>query len=112
MPGEQPATCRAWTSPSSGRGRTFDPTLRLQASINRGLTDSHKLTLVDVRLPQFPDNSGTGSARMGDLADARMSLPSRVTRQIRRLEAQGLVSRTTRPRGRPWCGGRHHRRRA
>ena len=90
MPGLDIAEQRAWQN-------FLDSTLRLQASINRGLTDSHKLTLVDVRLLQFLDNSGTGSARMGDLADALMSLPSRVTRQIRRLEAQGLVSRTTSP---------------
>ena len=39
------------------------------------------------------DNSATGWARMGDLAEALPSLPSRLTRQIRRLEGQGLVRR-------------------
>ena len=34
---------------------------------------------------------------MGDLAEQLMSLPSRVTRQIRRLEAQGLVRREASP---------------
>jgi DNA-binding MarR family transcriptional regulator len=34
---------------------------------------------------------------MGDLADGLMSLPSRVTRQIRRLEGQGLVRRESSP---------------
>ena len=34
---------------------------------------------------------------MGDLADGLMSLPSRVTRQIRRLELQGLVRRGASP---------------
>jgi DNA-binding MarR family transcriptional regulator len=43
------------------------------------------------------DKSATGSARMGDLADGLMSLPSRVTRQIRRLELQGLVRRGASP---------------
>ncbi len=34
---------------------------------------------------------------MGDLAEGLMSLPSRVTRQIRRLETQGLVRRGASP---------------
>ena len=34
---------------------------------------------------------------MGDLAEVLALLPSRVTRQIRRLEANGLVQRTTSP---------------
>ena len=34
---------------------------------------------------------------MGDLAEGLMSLPSRVTRQIRRLEVQGLVRRGASP---------------
>jgi DNA-binding MarR family transcriptional regulator len=50
-----------------------------------------------VRLLDMVDNSATGSARMGDLADGLMSLPSRVTRQIRRLELQGLVCRGASP---------------
>ena len=55
------------------------------------------LTLNDVRLLDILDKSTTGSARMGDLADELMSLPSRVTRQIRRLELQGLVRRGASP---------------
>ena len=43
------------------------------------------------------DKAPTGSARMGDLAEKLMSLPSRVTRQIRRLEMQGLVRRGASP---------------
>ncbi len=39
------------------------------------------------------DNAPAGCARMGDLAEALPSLPSRLTRQIRRLEEQGLVRR-------------------
>ena len=59
------------------------------------LADEHKLSLADVRLLDVLDRSG--SARMGDLADVLVSLPSRVTRQIRRLEANGLVQRTASP---------------
>ncbi len=62
-----------------------------------GLVDKHKLSLVDVRLLEILDNSETGAARMGDLADQLMSLPSRVTRQIRRLETAGLVRREASP---------------
>ncbi len=59
--------------------------------------DQHKLSLVDVRLLEILDHSQTGSARMGDLAEQLMSQPSRVTRQIRRLETAGLVRRTASP---------------
>jgi DNA-binding MarR family transcriptional regulator len=34
---------------------------------------------------------------MGDLAEALASLPSRLTRQVRRLEGQGLVQREASP---------------
>ena len=39
------------------------------------------------------DHAPTGRIRMGDLAEALASLPSRLTRQVRRLETQGLVRR-------------------
>ncbi len=71
--------------------------MRIYATLNRGLTEAHDLTLVDVRLLDLLDKSPTGSVRMGDLAEALMSLPSRVTRQIRRLETAGLVTRTASP---------------
>jgi DNA-binding MarR family transcriptional regulator len=53
--------------------------------------------LIDVRLLDMLNKSDTGSERMGDLADGLMSLPSRITRQIRRLEQQGLVRREASP---------------
>ncbi|MET0702538.1 MAG: MarR family transcriptional regulator [Mycobacterium sp.] len=90
MPGLDIAEQRSWQN-------YLDSALRMYATLNRGLTESHKLTLVDVRLLDMLDKSATGSARMGDLAEALMSLPSRVTRQIRRLEAQGLVQRAASP---------------
>jgi DNA-binding MarR family transcriptional regulator len=90
MPGLDIAEQRSWQN-------YLDSALRMYATLNRGLTESHKLTLVDVRLLDMLDKSETGSARMGDLAEALMSLPSRVTRQIRRLEAQGLVKRAASP---------------
>lgn len=90
MPGLDIAEQRAWQN-------FLDTALRLHAAMNRGLADEHKLTLSDVRLLEVLDRSPAGSMRMGDLAEVLVLLPSRVTRQIRRLEANGLVSRTASP---------------
>lgn len=90
MPGLDIAEQRSWQN-------YLDSALRLYATLNRSLVDIHHLSLNDVRLLDKLDRSPTGSARMGDLADALMSLPSRVTRQIRRLEMQNLVSRGASP---------------
>jgi hypothetical protein len=86
MPGLDIAEQRAWQN-------FLDTTLRLHAAMNRTLAASHKLTLADVRLLDILDHSAAGSARMGDLAEVLVLLPSRVTRQIRR-------SRRT-----AWCSG-------
>jgi len=90
MPGLDIAEQRSWQN-------FLDSALRLHATLNKSLVEAHQLTLNDVRLLDILDKSPTGSARMGDLADALMSLPSRVTRQIRRLEMQGLVRRGASP---------------
>ncbi|OBI81321.1 MarR family winged helix-turn-helix transcriptional regulator [Mycobacterium sp. E740] len=90
MPGLDIAEQRSWQN-------FLDSALRMYATLNRALVDTHHLTLNDVRLLDILDKSATGSARMGDLADGLMSLPSRVTRQIRRLELQGLVRRDASP---------------
>ncbi|MDG5486684.1 MarR family winged helix-turn-helix transcriptional regulator [Mycolicibacterium gadium] len=90
MPGLDIAEQRSWQ-------HFLDSALRMYATLNRSLLDEHQLTLNDVRLLDILDKSTTGSSRMGDLADALMSLPSRVTRQIRRLELQGLVRRGASP---------------
>src|SRR5271154_3323703 len=90
MPGLDIAEQRSWQN-------FLDSALRLYATLNRGLAEAHQLNLVDVRLLDLLDKADRGSARMGDLAEALMSLPSRVTRQIRRLETQGLVRRAASP---------------
>jgi DNA-binding MarR family transcriptional regulator len=90
MPGLDIAEQRSWQN-------FLDSALRMYATLNRALVEAHRLTLNDVRLLDILDKSPTGSARMGDLAEALMSLPSRVTRQIRRLEVQGLVRRVASP---------------
>jgi DNA-binding MarR family transcriptional regulator len=90
MPGLDVVEQRAWEN-------FLDAALRIYGSLNRTLTEAHKLNLVDVRLLEILDKSETGSARMGDLAEQLLSLPSRVTRQIRRLEEAGLVRREASP---------------
>lgn len=90
MPGLDIAEERSWQN-------FLDAALRLYATLNKQLVESHHLTLNDVRLLDLLDRSPTGSARMGDLAEELMSLPSRVTRQIHRLESQNLVGRCSSP---------------
>jgi DNA-binding MarR family transcriptional regulator len=90
MPGLDIAELRSWQN-------FLEAAMRLSATLNRGLVETHKLTLLDVRLLDMLDKSATGSARMGDLAEGLMSLPSRITRQIRRLEVQGFVRREASP---------------
>ena len=84
MPGLDIAEQKSWQN-------YLDSTLRLYATLNRQLTEAHQLSLFDVRVLDMLDNAPAGCVRMGDLAEELVSLPSRVTRQIRRLEGQGLV---------------------
>ena len=86
MPGLDIAEQKSWQN-------FLDSTLRLYATRNRQLTEAHELSLFDVRVLDMLDHAPSGSVRMGDLAEALASLPSRLTRQIRRLESQGLVRR-------------------
>jgi DNA-binding MarR family transcriptional regulator len=90
MPGLDIAEQKSWQS-------FLDCGLRLYATLNRRITDQHQLSLTDVRVLDVLGNAASGSARMGDLAEALASLPSRLTRQIGRLEAQGLVRRGASP---------------
>ena len=85
-PGLDIAEQRAWLN-------FLDAALRMYATMNRSLVDDHHLTLNDVRLLDLLARSPNGAARMGDLAEALLSLPSRVTRQIHRLEKQRPVAR-------------------
>ncbi len=90
VPGLDLAEMRSWQN-------FLEAALRMSAMLNRGLVESHNLTLVDVRLLELLNKSPGGASRMGDLAEGLMSLPSRVTRQIRRLEGQGFVRRQASP---------------
>lgn len=71
--------------------------LRMTTVLNRQLLDAHQLSLADVQLLDLLDSSPGGSVQMGNLADALRLLPSRLTRQIKRLEDRGLVRRETSP---------------
>jgi DNA-binding MarR family transcriptional regulator len=75
----------------------LDSALGVYAALNRSLVDAHQLTLNDVRLLDVLERAPNCSARMGDLADELMSLPSRVTRQLNRLEAHNLARRHSSP---------------
>jgi DNA-binding MarR family transcriptional regulator len=86
MPGLDIAEQKSWLN-------YLDSTLRMYATLNRQLTEAHQLSLFDVRVLDMLDNAPAGRARMGDVAEALASLPSRLTRQVRRLEGQGLVRR-------------------
>ncbi|UVO13406.1 MarR family transcriptional regulator [Mycobacterium sp. SVM_VP21] len=74
--------------------------LRMTTVLNRQLTDLHQLTLADVQLLEILGEAAAGSVRMGDLASSLVLLPSRLTRQVRRLEDRGLVVRAVNPQDR------------
>ena len=90
MPGLDIAEQRSWQN-------FLEAAVRVYATLNHGLTEAHQLTVWDVRLLDMLAHAPARSMRMGDLAEGLMSLPSRVTRQIRRLEEQGMVKRTASP---------------
>lgn len=58
MPGLDIAELRSWQN-------FLETALRLYGTLNRGLSDQHKLSLVDVRLLEILHRSDTGTARMG-----------------------------------------------
>lgn len=90
MPGIDIAEQKSWQN-------FLTTSLSVYAALNRRLMDVHELSLSDVKILAILRDSPVDGARMGDLAEALMSPPSRVTRQIRRLEDQELVVRTPRP---------------
>jgi DNA-binding MarR family transcriptional regulator len=90
LPGLDLAEQKSWQN-------YLDAALRSQAAISRQLTDTHRLRIVDLRVLGILARSGDGSARMGDLADAVESMPSRLTKRVRSLEERGLVRRETSP---------------
>ncbi|MEZ0365742.1 MarR family winged helix-turn-helix transcriptional regulator [Mycobacterium sp. pUA109] len=71
----------------------LDSATRLYMALDRRLGDAHGLSFFDVRLLQVLYEAPDGWMRMSDLAAETMLLMSRVSHQIRRLEAQGWVRR-------------------
>lgn len=71
--------------------------LHMTTLLNRELLDAHQLSLADLQLLDLLDTSPAGSVQMGELAEALVSPPSRLTRQIKKLEERGLVQRTLDP---------------
>ncbi|MBF6328536.1 MarR family transcriptional regulator [Nocardia transvalensis] len=68
---------------------------RLMSELNRQLQRDSDLSLAEYRILVLLSESPDLSLRMSDLADGVLSSRSRLTHQIRRMEAQGMVRRTS-----------------
>jgi DNA-binding MarR family transcriptional regulator len=90
MPGLDIAEQKSWQN-------YLNAALRMYAELNVRLLEKHQLSLGDVRLLHILSNFPDGTARMRDLAEALPSPGSRLTRQVRRLEGQGLLRRAASP---------------
>lgn len=75
----------------------MEAALRMATLLDARLTDRHRLSVADVRLLEVLDHSSAGHRQMGEVAAALALAPSQVTRQVRRLEDQGLVFRRACP---------------
>lgn len=77
---------RAWRAFIEGSQRLFEV-------LNRGLVDKHGLSMDDYRILVKLSESPNGSLRMSELADGVVASRSKLTHQIRRMEAENLVTR-------------------
>jgi len=84
-----------WLEPRERRAwRAFiDGSQRLLEVLNRELSDAHGLSLADYRILVLLSEANSQAMRMSDLADGIVASRSRLTHQIRRLEAAGIVTR-------------------
>lgn len=82
------AEMRAWRA-------YVDGGQRLMGVLNKDLQDEHNLTMAEYRILVMLSESSDGSLRMSGLADGVLSSRSRLTHQIRRMEADGMVERST-----------------
>lgn len=85
IPGLDLAEQRTWE-------QFLEASLLLRATVSKDLDAAHQLPLLDLRLLLFLERSGR-PLRMGELADSLLVPPSRITRQVRRLENARLVER-------------------
>jgi len=90
MPGLDIAEQKSWQN-------YLTAALRMYAELNVAMLEKHQLPLGDVRLLDILSHSPDGTARMRDLAEALSAPGSRLTRQVRRLQGQGLLRRATSP---------------
>ncbi|MDT8910237.1 MarR family transcriptional regulator [Amycolatopsis sp. PS_44_ISF1] len=72
-------------------------TLRLRQRLHRELTEGHAVSLADYEVFVCLSIRPDGQARMSDLADQLGSTKSRLSHQISKLEAAGLVRRAPDP---------------
>lgn len=75
----------------------LDGNNRLMSALNRSLNDRHDLSLAEYRILVLLSEAPDGSLRMSDLADGVLSSRSRLTHQIRRMEQEGMVERSSCP---------------
>ncbi|MCX5042197.1 MarR family transcriptional regulator [Aldersonia sp. NBC_00410] len=73
----------------------MDGNQRLMDQLNRELEAAHALSLAEYRILMLLSESPDRALRMSDLADGVLSSRSRLTHQIRRMEEQGLVRRSS-----------------
>ncbi|MFH5208481.1 MarR family winged helix-turn-helix transcriptional regulator [Antrihabitans sp. NCIMB 15449] len=73
----------------------IDGQQRLTDQLNRDLEDSHDLSLAEYRILVMLSEAPDHELRMSELADGVLSSRSRLTHQIRRMETQGMVRRST-----------------
>lgn len=78
----------------------LEAVLRLDAALNRLLSDEHQLFLIDLRVLDILAKSSDGSARMSDLAGALATTRRQMTKRIDRLEERALVRRGPDPQDR------------
>ncbi|UFS94765.1 MarR family transcriptional regulator [Nocardia huaxiensis] len=95
-PGHRIAAEPRWLTPEQQRAwRAYmDGSQRLMADLNRQLQRDADLTFADYRILVKLSEAPGRSLRMSDLADGVLSSRSRLTHQIRRMEAQHMVRRT------------------
>ena len=91
----EPAESPRWLNAEEMRAwRAFiDGSQRLLEVLNREVSDAHGLSLADYRILVLLSEAESHSMRMSDLAVGIVSSRSRLTHQIRRLEAAGIVLR-------------------
>ncbi|WP_227999331.1 MarR family winged helix-turn-helix transcriptional regulator [Nocardia australiensis] len=75
----------------------MDGHLRLMTVLNRQLQRDNDLSVAEYRILVLLSEAPERSLRMSELADGVLSSRSRLTHQIRRMEAQQLVRRNTCP---------------